>query len=154
MRAREPESHGFSTVELLLAVTLIAVITVIAVPRFGGDGLGSVSARSAAREIAGDMRLCRTLAISEASGNPSGYSIRMDGSAPYSGYSLVNRGSGGVVWTKTFPDGVTASGNSEFRFGPLGSLMGSSGTALTVTGGSKSCVLNLTAANGTVRITQ
>lgn len=154
MTTRRLDDAGFSTIELLLAVALIAVVTMIAVPRFGGDILGGVSATAAARELAGDLRLCRTLAITEADSNPSGFAIQMDGGAPYSGYRLVNRGSGGTVTAKTFPDGITASGHSEFKFGPLGSLLGGSGTTLTLSGGSKNCFLNVTAANGSVRITE
>lgn len=149
-----PSCAGFSLIELVLVVALVAVIAAIAVPRFDANILGKVSSMAAARELAGDLRLCRTKAVTEASTNPSGFAIKMTGSSPYEGYKLVNRGTGKSVVTKTFADGITAKGHSEFRFGPLGSLVGGSGTKLTLTGGGKDSHLNVTAANGSVRITQ
>ncbi len=145
---------GFSLIEVMLAVVLIAVISMIAIPRFDGRIVGSVSAMSSAREVVGDMRLCRSLAISRAATNPSGYSVQMQGGSPYTGYAFVNSGTGQVIEAKSFPGGITATGHSQYSFGPLGSLLTGSGTRLAITGGSRSFQIDVNAANGSAWITE
>lgn len=141
---------AFSLVELVLIVAIIGVIAIIAVPRFGGDALNLLSATTTAREIASDMRLARSLAISKASTNSQGYAVRMTGSSPYSGYQIVNLMTDETVSTKTVLAAVSCTGDAEFRFGPLGNLATGSGTALSVSGDGKQYALTLTAATGSV----
>ncbi len=154
MVTKRPSENGFSVIELLLVLVLISVIAMIAVPRFGDHILGPASAMAAAREMAADLRLCRTLAVTHGSTNSTGYAVQMQGTAPYTGYVIVDSESSVVASAKTFSDGVAATGDAVFSFGPLGNLATGSGTTLVLTGGSKTCQLDLTAANGSVFITE
>jgi len=142
---------AFSLIELLLIVVLVGVIAMVAVPRFGPDVMNRSAVPTTAREIASDMRLARSLAVSSASTNPDGYAVRMTGSPPYAGYEIVNLMTAETVSTKTIRAGISCTGGAEFRFGPLGNLSAGSGTTLSVSGDGKQYLLTVTPATGSVR---
>jgi prepilin-type N-terminal cleavage/methylation domain-containing protein len=143
---------GFSLVELLLVVAILAVIAMFAVPRFGGGVMDRSAVSAAARETATDMRLCRSLAVTKAADNQQGYAVRMAAGPSFSGYALVDLLTSEVVSGKTFPGTVTCTGDPEFRFGPLGNLKAGSGTVLTFSGDGLQIVLRLNAATGSVAV--
>ena len=143
---------AFSLVELVLVVAILGAIAFIAVPRLGSDTLNRLTATTTAREIATDMRLARSLAVSNAGANSQGYAIRMTGSPPYSEYKIVNLVTDETVSTKTIPATVSCTGDTEFRFGPLGNLASGSGTTLSVSGDGKQYALTLTPATAAVVI--
>ena len=60
-------ASGFSLLEMLLVLVLIAAATLLAMAAFSG-GLRGIQMRSAAKEVAAQMRFSRALAI--ASGKP------------------------------------------------------------------------------------
>lgn len=144
--------RAFSLVELVLVVALLAVIAAITVPRFGGDLLDQSAASAAAREVAADLRLCRSLAVSKAAVNSAGFALRMMGGEPYAGYEIVDRMTGAVVIAKSIPAGVACTGDGEFRFGPLGNLLAGSGTVLSLSGDGRIYVLRLAAATGSLKV--
>ena len=147
------KSNGaFSLIELVLIVALLGVIAMIAIPRFGSDAVNRLAATTTAREIASDMRLARSLAISNASANPNGYAVKMTGSSPYSGYSVVSLMTDETVSTNTILPEILCTGDSEFRFASLGNLAAGSGTALSVSGNGKRYALTLTPATASVTL--
>jgi prepilin-type N-terminal cleavage/methylation domain-containing protein len=143
---------AFSLVELVLVVVILGVMAVISLPRFGHDALDRLATTTITREIASDMRLARSLAVAKADTKPQGYAVRMTGGSPYSGYELVDLTAGTTVSTKTLEAGVSCTGDTEFRFGPLGALSPGSGTTLRVAGQGRQYVLTLIAATGSVTI--
>ena len=62
MRQR-PRSPGFSLLEVLLVLVLVAAATALAMTAFGG-GMRGLQFRSQARELAAQLRFTRTVAIS------------------------------------------------------------------------------------------
>jgi Tfp pilus assembly protein PilE len=143
---------AFSLVELVLVVALLAVIAAITVPRFGGGLLDQSAVSAAAREMAADLRLCRSHAVSNAAVSSAGYALRMKGSEPYGGYEIVDLSTGAAVGDKSIRASVTCMGDAEFRFGPLGNLLAGSGTDLTLSGDGRQYVLRLTAATGGLKV--
>jgi prepilin-type N-terminal cleavage/methylation domain-containing protein len=143
---------AFTLVELVLVVVILGVMAVVALPRFGHDALDRLATTTIAREIASDMRLARSLAISNAATNAQGYAVRMVGAPPYSSYEILSIPTGETVSTKAIPGGVACTGDPEFRFGPLGALSPGSGTTLRVAGQGKQYVLTLIPATGSVTI--
>ena len=143
---------AFSLVELVLVVVILGVIAVIAVPRLGHDALDQLAPTTVTRQIASDMRLARSLAVSNASTNSQGYAVRMLGGAPYSGYEILSIPTAEIVSTEAIPGSVACTGDSEFRFGPLGALSPGFGTTLRVAGQGRQYVLTLIPATGSVTI--
>ncbi len=131
MEIREPDTvrAGFTLVELILAVAVLAILVSIAIPRIGWDTMGKVQAETAARQFSDYLKLARSLAITHASSNSSGYKVVLSG--PYTSYSVVNAGTLETVKGPIdIPEGVISSGDSEFHFTPLGRLQ--SGGTLTL----------------------
>ena len=117
---------GFTLVELVLIVAVLAILVSIAIPRIGWGTMGKVQAETAARQFSDYLKLARSLAITHASSNSDGYKVVLSSSRPYT-YSLINADTLDVVKGPiNIPEGVTCSGNSEFHFNTLGQLQGSS----------------------------
>ncbi|MDA8125326.1 MAG: prepilin-type N-terminal cleavage/methylation domain-containing protein [Deltaproteobacteria bacterium] len=89
-------TEGFSLVELLIAMALIAIVSAFAVPAFqryaDNDNL-----KTAAREITGDFFNTRQRAVNE---NTDDYRLVFDDGG--NSYSLTK--SGATLWTKSLAD--------------------------------------------------
>ena len=66
MRTRRP-THGFTLLEMLLVMALVAAASLLAVAAFGGSMQG-MKLRAGAKDVAAQMRFARAVAIS--SGQP------------------------------------------------------------------------------------
>ncbi len=135
---------GFTLVELILTVAVLAILLSIAIPRVGWDTMGTVQSETAARQFSGYLRLARSLAISHASSNSSGYKVVLSG--PFTSYSIINAGTSATVkGPAEIPEGVICSGSSEFHFTPLGQLQGGSTLTLQFTKSGDTTVVTVTA---------
>jgi Tfp pilus assembly protein FimT len=142
---------GFSLVEALMVVLFIGVITVIAVPRLNLAVISKCKAEATAKKIVIDLRRVRGLAISNAVNNSQGFSLRLLGSGPYTGYEIINLDTVAAVDSHTIDQDVTVSGTSnEFDFGPLGNLT-STYTQITVSAEGKSFTITIIRATGTIK---
>ena len=126
MRMRRLPS-GFSLLEMLLVMALIAAASVLAVAAFGG-GMQGMKLRAGAKDLAAQMRFARAVAIS--SGQPQDVVIdpqarRWEGAKGRSG-SLPDGGE--VVFTGAraaqFTDATDADGKGTVRFFPDGAATG------------------------------
>ena len=135
---------GFTLVELILAVALLAILLSIAIPRVGWDTMGTVQSETAARQFSNYLKLARSLAITHASSNSSGYKVALSG--PFTSYSVINAATSEVVKGPiNIPQGVTCSGSSQFQFTPLGQLQGGSTLTLQFTKSGDTTVVTVTA---------
>jgi len=140
---------GFTLVELILAVVVLAILVSIAIPRIGWDTMGKVQVETAARQFSDYLKLARSLAITHASSNSSGYKVVL--SEPFTSYSVINVATSEVVKGPIdIPEGVSCSGDSEFQFTPLGQLQGGSTLTLQFL---KSCDTTVVTATAIGRIT-
>ncbi len=129
-RGPDTVREGFTLIELILAVAVLAILVSIVIPRIGWGTMGKVQSETAAREFSNYLKLARSLAITHASSNSSGYEVVLSPSKPYT-YTLVNADTSDVVKGPIdIPEGVERSGDSTFQFTPLGNLTG--GRELTV----------------------
>lgn len=64
MRTKSINQNGFSLIEMLMVVAIMAIVAAIAIPFFGGF-LANRDLKSAARDIVGDVYELRQRAISE-----------------------------------------------------------------------------------------
>lgn len=143
---RRPDTvrTGFTLVELILAVVVLAILVSIVIPRIGWGTMGKVQAETAARQFSDYLKLARSLAITHASSNSSGYKVVLSG--PFTSYSVINAGTSETVKGPiAIPEGVTCSGSSEFHFTPLGQLQGGSTLTLQFTKSGDTTVVTVTA---------
>ena len=116
---------GFSLIELVLVVALLAVLTSIAIPRIGWETMDNAQVETAARQFSDYLKLARSLAITHASSNGEGYTVALSSSQPYT-YSLSNADTSVVVKGPIeLPEGVSRSGDLTYQFTPIGGLSGS-----------------------------
>lgn len=126
MPARRPSS-GFSLLEMLLVMALIAVATLLAMSAFGG-GMQGVALRGGAKDLAAQFRFARAVAIS--SGEPQDVVIdpqarRWEGAKGRTGELPAG---GEIVFTgaraSLFEDGLAEGGKGAVRFFPDGAATG------------------------------
>lgn len=127
MRAHGP-SPGFTLLEILLVMAIIAVATLVAMAAFNG-GMRGIQQRAAAREVAAQLRFTRAVAIS--SGRPQDFvidprsrswnaangrhgSLPGEGEVEFTGAREVQpeEGKGAV---RFFPDGAATGGRIRLQ---------------------------------------
>ena len=142
---------GFTLIETVLTVLLLAILVSIAIPRIGWETMGKAQAETAARQFSDYLKLARSLAITHASSNSSGYKVVLSG--PFTSYSIINIATSEVIKGPIdIPEGVTCSGSSEFHFTPLGQLQDGGTLTLQFTRSGDTTVVTVTAVGGiTVR---
>jgi Tfp pilus assembly protein FimT len=142
---------GFNLVEALMVVVFIGILAAIAVPKLNLAVISKYKAETTAKKIVTDLRRVRGLAISNAVNNNQGFSLRLLGSGPYTGYEIVNLDTAATVDSHTIDQDVTVSGTSnEFDYGPLGNLT-STYTQITVSAEGKSFTITIIRATGTIK---
>jgi len=77
----------------------------------------------------------------------------MQGGAPYRSYVITNLKTSEVVDTYAIDSEVSCTGDTLFKFGPLGNLLTGSGTSLTVSSNGKSFAITIVSATGMVKNT-
>lgn len=139
-----------SLVELMFVVVIIAVFALVAVPRLDYAIVKRYKAEATARKIVTDLRRVRGLATANAAKHTNGFSLRMLGSGPYTGYEIVNLDTGAAIDSHTIDSEVTVTGvGGQFEFGLLGNLT-SVFTELIVSAEGKSFTIGIVTATGTV----
>jgi general secretion pathway protein H len=126
MRTRRPSS-GFSLLEMLLVMALIAIATLLAMSAFSG-GMQGMALRGGAKDLAAQFRFARAVAIS--SGEPQDVVIdpqarRWEGAKGRTGALPAG---GEIVFTgaraSLFEDGQADGGKGAVRFFPDGAATG------------------------------
>ena len=146
--------RGFTLVELILVVALLAVLAGIVVPRMGVDVIGKVEAKTAAAQFGNYLRLARSLAITNASSNGQGYKVMLLPSEPYTSYRIVNAQTlEDVKEPREIPQGVVCSGDAEFRFMGLGDLAGASQKQVQFSKEQETLVVTVWPAGGRIKVT-
>lgn len=145
---------AFSLAELIIVVAIIGIMALVAVPRLQFSAIRRKKAEATASKIVTALRLTRRLAITNAAENTDGYQLMMQGGGPYSGYEITNILTSEVVDTYSIDSDVGCTGDSTFKFGPLGNLLSSSGTSVDVSAQGKSFTITVNSATGMVKNTE
>ena len=133
---------GFTLIELIMVVAVLAILMSIAIPRMGWGTIGKYQAESAARNFSGHLKLARSLAISNAGGNATGYKVVLTGPS----YSVINAATSAVVKGPfEIPEGVICAGADEFHFTPVGLLQGDTEKKLEFSGPDYTALVTVTA---------
>jgi prepilin-type N-terminal cleavage/methylation domain-containing protein len=140
---------GYSLVEVIIVVLILGALTFIAVPRLDFGAVRSQQAWTVAKTLVTDLRRTRTLAIVNAATNTTGFSLRRSGAS----YQIVDDSNSTTVDSLTIDSHITCGGDTQFLFGPLGSLRTGSGTGLTVSSQGKTYTISVVSATGIVKCT-
>jgi len=142
---------AFSLTESLLVVLFLGIFAMIAIVRMNFSVITKQKAETAAEKIVTDLRRSRSLAISNAATNTSGYALNTTAS---NSYEIVNLDTSTTVDSHTVDSGVSITDDATFQFGPLGNLLFGSDGELSVSGGGKSFTISIVSATGTVKCTE
>lgn len=99
-QSRHARMRGFTVIELVAVILIIAVLAVSLAPRAASRASLTLSAR--AKQLASDIRYVQTLSMT----NGQRYCFKLTPSSPYSGYTLTTASSG-CVTTVTHPGNLT-----------------------------------------------
>lgn len=146
------KKSAFTLVEAIMVVAFLGIFAYIAIPRLNLAVISRYKAEGIARKIVTDLRLARSLAISDAASNTKGFNLNMVGASPYDSYDIENDDTNVIVATHTIDSDVTVAGSNKFfRFGPLGNLQTGSDPQLTVSADGKSFTITVLTATGIVK---
>jgi len=143
-------SAGISVIELLFVLLLAGILAAAAVPHLPMGAIHKQSVKTLARQIAADLRWTRQLALTDAAQNPAGYELKMEGSEPYTGYSVRNCRTGAIVSACPISPGLLCRGGRSFSFGPLGNLIAGSDSRLRISANGVEFTLTVIPATGAV----
>jgi len=142
---------GFGLIEAAMVVLFIGILAAVTVPRLNLAIISKYKAEATAKKIVTDLRRTRRLALSDAANNTEGFSLRLLGPGPYTGYEIVNLDTTATVDSHTIDPEVTVTGDAdEFDFGLLGNLT-STYTQITVSAEGKIFIITIIRATGTVK---
>lgn len=113
---------GFTIIEVLFIVVVMAIIAAIVIPRVGRGGLfDKLNVYTTAHQITADMRLARRLAVTTGSNHRVKF-YKVNGSSDYNQYKLEKNGGGWTVVgeTKDIPDEIVVTIDGEVEFEPAG----------------------------------
>lgn len=148
--------RGFSFIELIVVIVLMAILAAVAVPRFFGQG--EFEGPAFAQELASAARYAQKLAV--VSGCPVNFTVSAAGYALYQPQSTTPQCTGtltmtlpvkhpatGDAFAASVPTGVTVGGSlGTIQFSPAG--VPSAAAAFTVA----SLTVSITAGSGTVEV--
>lgn len=115
-RSRNRTKAGFTLTEMLIAISIIAVLAAVAIPAFRGNETQALD--SVARVLASDLRLARSLAVQY----NTEWSVRLEASA--NAYELVHTGTGNPPQPAMPLSAPTADGRYRVELGRVGMSTG------------------------------
>ncbi len=141
---------GYTLVEVVTVALVISILACVAVPRLNLGAVWGARADAAVQRLVTDLRHTRTLAITHAARNPSGFALVMQGTTPGRSYQIINRGNHTAATTCTLPPDLRCNGDQYFQFGPLGNLQSGSDTRLRLQTKDRVYLIEIAPATGAV----
>ena len=149
------QRKGYTLVEMVFVVIFVGILAAIALPKINFAIVRKQKSDTVSRKIVTDLRRTRRLAITDAANNTTGYELEMVGSPPYTSYQIDNLDPiESTIETHTIDAEVECTGDTNFKFGPLGNLLTGSGSTLNIIAEGKSYTITVTSSTGMVKCVQ
>ena len=145
------KQNAHTLVEMILVVIFVGILSAIALPRINFAIIRRQKADTLASKMVTEFRRVRRLAITDAANNALGYQVSMTGGPPYTGYDIVNLDTLAVLESHTIDSDVSCTGGTIFKFGPLGNLLGGSGTQLDTAADGRIFTITLVTSTGMIK---
>ena len=139
---------AYSLAEMIVVVMILGALAFIAIPRLNFAALHHKQANAIAKKIVTDLRRTRTLAISKAATNTTGFTLSISGS----NYQIIDDSNSVTVDSQTIDSHITCGGGTVFRFGPLGNLRAGA-TPITVSSEGKTYTITVITGTGIAECT-
>jgi hypothetical protein len=127
---------------------ILGALAFIAIPHLNFAALHHKQAHTVAKKIVTDLRRTRTLAITKAATNQTGYTLSITGSS----YQIIDDSNSVTVDSQTIDSPVTCGGGTVFSFGPLGNLRAGT-TPITVSSEGKTYTITVITGTGIAECT-
>jgi len=135
---------GYSLVEVLMVVCLLAILAAIAVPRMGADFIVKMKVRTTARNLMSDLRYARRLAITR------NESHTLNVNAANNEYSIHNSAGAQVGETRSVDSAITLDADKTFMFESLGNANFVSDIGVSLSTDGNKAELTIIAATGRI----
>ncbi|MFH1395284.1 MAG: GspH/FimT family pseudopilin [Candidatus Omnitrophota bacterium] len=139
---------GYTLIELLFIIAVIAVLAAVAVPRLGIPFTKKAKLRVTARSMLSGLRYTRRLAIT----NDENYRLNVNSSAKE--YEIYDAGNTQIGNTQTIDPAITISGDKDFIFEPLGNASSSSDTTISLSAEGTQITITVTVSTGRAVMTE
>lgn len=148
---RMKAQRGFTIVELIVTVLMLAALTFVAVPRLPFGSRQGRPAEIAAWKIVTGLRRTRSLAILHAATHPKGFALNIKTTGHGAEYEIVDLGSHTAIDRHVVDADVSISGRRKFEFSPLGALKEKNDPMFTVAAAGRTFTIQVTPSTGAVR---
>lgn len=138
--------NGYTTIEILFVVIMIAVLAAVAIPRLGMPFMVKMKVKTAAHRLTSDLRLTRRYAIT----NNKNYKLSVN--AAGKNYSIYDSTDTQVGITRTIDSSITVSADKNFIFEPMGNASALSDTGVSLSASGNQWDITVTTATGMVKM--
>ena len=140
------QRKGYTLLEILFVVIVLAILAGIAIPRLGVGFSTKMKVKTAAQRLVSDLRYTRRLAIT----NNEDYRLSVDSSEKE--YSIYDSGDTQVGETRSVDSDITISTDKDFIFESLGNASVSSDTDISLSASGNQADITMTTATGMVSV--
>ncbi len=137
---------GFTIIEILFVVIVIAILAAVAIPRLGVPFTVKMKVKTTARRLTSDIRLARRYAIT----NNQNYKLSVN--AAQKNYGIYDSTDTQVGITRTIDSSITISANKNFIFERLGNASVISDTGISLSADTNQWNITVTTATGMVKM--
>ena len=138
--------RGYTLIELLFVVIVLAVLVAIAIPRLGIDFTVKMKVKTEAQRVVSDLRLTRRLAVT----NNEDYKLSVN--STNNEYSIYDSSEAQVGITRSINSDITISADKDFVFESLGNAAAASDTSISLSTGGHQADISVTVATGRISV--